>query len=47
LLHGNPELRLNYANRAYDRARQHYTADRMVEEYMQLYRVLLERQVAA
>jgi glycosyltransferase involved in cell wall biosynthesis len=47
LLHGNPELRLRYANRAYDRARQHYTADRMVEEYMQLYRALLERRVAA
>ncbi len=45
LLHGNRELRLTYANRAYERARQRYTADRMVEEYMQLYRALLERRV--
>ncbi len=40
-------LRLSYANRAYDRARQHYTADRMVEEYVQAYRALLERRVGA
>jgi glycosyltransferase involved in cell wall biosynthesis len=45
LLHGNRELRLTYANRAYDRARQRYTADRMVEEYVQAYRALLERRV--
>jgi len=47
LLHGNRELRLRYANLAYDRARRNYTADRMVEEYVQLYRALLERRVAA
>lgn len=47
LLHGNRELRLNYANRAYERARQRYTADRMVEEYVQLYRALLERRASA
>ncbi len=47
LLHGNRELRLTYANRAYDRARQRYTAVRMVEEYMQIYRALLERRVGA
>ncbi len=47
LLHGNRELRLSYANRAYERARQCYTADRMVEEYVQVYRTLLERRVCA
>ncbi len=47
LLHGNPELRLGYANLAYDRARRNYTADRMVDEYVQLYRALLEQRVAA
>jgi glycosyltransferase involved in cell wall biosynthesis len=47
LLHGNRELRLTYANRAYDRARQCYTADRMVEEYVQAYSALLERRVWA
>jgi glycosyltransferase involved in cell wall biosynthesis len=47
LLHRNRELRLSYANRAYERARQHYTADRMVEEYVQVYSTLLERRVCA
>ena len=31
------ELRLTYANLAYNRARQRYTSDRMVDEYMNLY----------
>jgi glycosyltransferase involved in cell wall biosynthesis len=47
LLHRDPEFRLTYANLAYDRARQRYTADRMVEEYLQLYTSLLERRVTA
>ena len=47
LLHGNRELRLSYANRAYERARQRYTAERMVEEYVEVYRALLERRVGA
>jgi glycosyltransferase involved in cell wall biosynthesis len=47
LLHGNRELRLSYANRAYERARQRYTAERMVEEYMQVYKALLGHQVWA
>jgi glycosyltransferase involved in cell wall biosynthesis len=46
-LQGNRELRLIYANRAYERARQRYTAAGMVEEYMQLYRTLLERRAGA
>lgn len=47
LLHGDRELRLRYASLAYERARQRYTADRMVEEYVQLYSNLLERRVTA
>jgi len=47
LLQGNRELRGMYANRAYERARQRYTAVRMVEEYMQLYGALMERRVWA
>jgi glycosyltransferase involved in cell wall biosynthesis len=47
LLKDNRELRAKYANRAYERARLHYTAARMVEEYMQLYSALLERRVRA
>ncbi len=46
-LKGDRELRIRYANRAYERALQHYTAGRMVEEYMRLYRTLLERRVWA
>ncbi len=46
-LHGDRSLRLDYANRAYQRACQHYTAERMVEEYAQLYSALLERRMSA
>ena len=47
LLHENRELRLSYANRAYERARQRYTAERMVDRYVQLYTSLLEHRVNA
>jgi glycosyltransferase involved in cell wall biosynthesis len=47
LLHRDRQLRLRYANLAYERARQRYAADRMVEEYVQLYSALLERRVSA
>jgi glycogen(starch) synthase len=40
-LHRDRELRLTYANLAYNRARQRYTADRMVEDYMALYKTLV------
>lgn len=46
-LHGDQELCENYADRAYERALLSYTGDRMVEEYMHLYTVLLERRVSA
>lgn len=40
-LHQNRELRLTYANLAYNRARQRYTSDRMVDQYMSLYKSLV------
>lgn len=43
-LYGNREMRLTYANLAYQRARQRYTADRMVEDYLTLYRTLMAAQ---
>jgi glycosyltransferase involved in cell wall biosynthesis len=47
LLHGDRQLRMNYANRAYERARQRYTAAYMVDNYVQIYTALLERRVRA
>ena len=46
-LHGDPALCLSYADRAYRRAIERYTAEQMVDEYMQLYSALLERRVSA
>lgn len=40
-LQGNRELRLRYANLAYNRARARYTAERMVSDYLALYRSLV------
>lgn len=37
---GNRELRLRYANLAYNRARARYTAERMVNDYLALYQSL-------
>ncbi len=39
-LQANRELRLTYANLAYNRARQRYTAERMVDAYLTLYKSL-------
>jgi glycosyltransferase involved in cell wall biosynthesis len=47
LLHGDRELRMEYANRAYERAVRHYMAGRMVDEYMEAYASLLEPRVRA
>jgi glycosyltransferase involved in cell wall biosynthesis len=47
LLHGNPELRMEYAERAYERAMRHYTAERMVDTYVQAYSSLLEHRERA
>jgi glycosyltransferase involved in cell wall biosynthesis len=40
-LQQNRELRLRYANLAYNRARSRYTADRMVDDYLNLYTTLV------
>jgi len=40
-LHADRELRLTYANLAYHRARQRYTAERMIDDYMNLYESLV------
>ncbi|MGE5112312.1 MAG: glycosyltransferase family 4 protein [Acidobacteriaceae bacterium] len=39
-LQGNRELRLRYASLAYNRARARYTAERMVNDYINLYQTL-------
>src|SRR5205085_1155369 len=36
----DPELRLKYANLAYNHARQKFNADRMIDEYLGVYRML-------
>jgi glycosyltransferase involved in cell wall biosynthesis len=41
------ETRLTYANLAYNRARQRFTADRMVDDYMALYGSLVSQRVSA
>jgi glycogen(starch) synthase len=46
-LAGDRELRLEYANRAYQRAVRHYAAGRMVDEYGEAYASLLEQRVRA
>jgi glycosyltransferase involved in cell wall biosynthesis len=40
-LNADRELRLTYANLSYHRARQRYTAERMVDDYMNLYEPLV------
>ncbi len=40
-LHEDRSMRLTFANLAYRRARERYTADRMVDEYMGVYSALL------
>lgn len=46
-LHEHKELRHGYATRAYQRARECFTAKRMVDEYVRLYHSLLGARVAA
>jgi glycosyltransferase involved in cell wall biosynthesis len=42
-----PELRISYGNRAYDHARRHFTADRMVDAYLKLYQTMVAAEVTA
>ncbi|HTK95004.1 MAG TPA: glycosyltransferase family 4 protein [Terriglobales bacterium] len=46
-LNDDPALQSEYANRAYRRAMQRYTTDRMVEDYMALYVSLTRAEVLA
>lgn len=46
-LHADTELRQTYAAFAYQHAVRNYTADRMVEDYLALYRALVAAEVAA
>jgi glycogen(starch) synthase len=46
-MHCDRELRMTYADRAYEHALLNYTAERMVEEYVQVYTALLERRASA
>jgi glycosyltransferase involved in cell wall biosynthesis len=46
-LHSNRQLRLTLSNLAYNRARVRYTADRMVDDYVSLYKSLVGAEVLA
>jgi glycogen synthase len=46
-LQSKRELRLTYANLAYNRARVRYTAERMVDDYLNLYTSLVKSEVLA
>lgn len=45
-LNENPKLRLDYADRAYERALQQFRAERMCTEYERLYRTLVAKERA-
>ena len=44
-VHKDRQLRLTYSNLAYNRARQLFSAERMVDDYMVLYRALIAEKV--
>jgi glycosyltransferase involved in cell wall biosynthesis len=46
-LASNPTRRSEYAGRVLDRARKHFTSQRMAEDYLKLYRSLMSAEVAA
>lgn len=46
-LYADAALRSEYGNRAYQRARERYTTDHMVEEYMRLYATLVTSEALA
>jgi glycosyltransferase involved in cell wall biosynthesis len=46
-LQSDREMRLTFANLAYNRARQRFTAERMVDDYLNLYEVLVSAGAAA
>jgi glycosyltransferase involved in cell wall biosynthesis len=46
-LASNPTRRSEYAGRVLERARKHFTSQRMAEDYLKLYRSLMSAEVAA
>jgi glycosyltransferase involved in cell wall biosynthesis len=46
-LHQDPILRREFANRAYTRARRAFGSERMVNDYLELYRAMAAQHVAA
>jgi glycosyltransferase involved in cell wall biosynthesis len=46
-LSSDMELRRNFANRAFQRARECYNAHRMTDNYIQLYRSVVARKASA
>ena len=46
-LSSDPELRRNFANRSFQRARECYNAHRMTDSYIQLYRSVVGRKAFA
>jgi glycogen synthase len=47
ILSSDPELRRNFANRAFNRARECYNAHRMTDSYIQLYRSMIAQKACA
>jgi len=47
LLNDDPELRRNFANRAFNRARECYNAHRMTDSYIQLYHSMIAQKACA
>jgi glycosyltransferase involved in cell wall biosynthesis len=45
-LHRDPDMTRLYGTRAYNRARAHFTARRMVDDYLRLYRQVRTSKVA-
>jgi len=47
LLNDDPELRRNFANRAFNRARECYNAHRITDSYIQLYHSMIAQKACA
>ena len=47
ILNDDPQLRRNFANRAFQRARECFNAHRMTDNYVQLYHSVMAKKAAA
>jgi len=47
VLNEDPQLRRNFANRAFQRARESFNAHRMTDNYVQLYHTVIAKKAAA